>query len=239
MTTFFATRGLLAATATLFLLNSAALAADATVDTVPAASAWDVAFGVGFTSDYVSRGFTQTNGAPAAQPWAEFRPNDFFYLGYWGSNVDDGTTATWENDLSVGIRPTLGAFNFDFGYTRYIYNDSAFADPSGEFYGKASVSPVEPVTVGASLFYDPDARNTYVEANGSYSLPHDLSLSGAVGVQAYGDGSDSVPSWNAGVSWNPEKWVTLDARYQAGPTADKFVVTVSFQSSLRALGLIH
>src|SRR5665213_1637223 len=169
VTTFFASRGLLAAAAAILLTNGsalaadisgAALAADAAPAPVPAASMWDLAFGVGFTSDYISRGFTQTNGGAAVQPWAELSYNDCVYVGYWGSNVDDGTTATWENDLSIGIRPKLGAFNFDFGYTRYIYNDSAFAEPSGELSGKVSVSPADPVTVGAALFYDPEAEHT-------------------------------------------------------------------------------
>jgi uncharacterized protein (TIGR02001 family) len=231
-------RLLLASAAVILMANGPVRAADesaAATDT----QKWDVAFGVTFTTDYISRGFTQTNGGAAVQPWAELTVHDFFYMGYWGSNVDDGSVSTWENDLSIGVRPSLGPFDFDFGYVRYIYNDSAFADPSGEIYGKVSMSPVDPVTVGGSLFYDPDAKNTYVEANGSVDLPHDISLSAAVGVQSYGDGSSSVTSWNAGASWSPYEWVTFDARYHGGPTANKFLVSLSLQSSLSALGAIH
>ncbi len=180
---------------------------------------------------------TQTDGNAAVQPWAELTVHDIFYLGYWGSNVSSVVTGgSWEHDFSIGVRPSLGPVDFDFGYVRYVYDTG---DCCGEAYAKASFSPADPLTIGGSVYYDPDSRNVYLEGNGSIDLPHDISLSAAVGVQSYGDGSSSDTSWNAGASWSPYDWVTLDGRYYGGPTANKFVVALSFQSSLSELGLIH
>jgi len=41
--------------------------------------------------------------------------------------------------------------------------------------------------------------------------------------------------WNVGVSWNPTEPVTLDARYQAGPTADRLVLTLSLATTVNSL----
>ncbi len=68
------------------VLSTAALAADAADGSAADEGAWDVAFGVTLTSDYVGRGISQTAGGPAVQPWAEFTVG-WFYAGYWGSNV--------------------------------------------------------------------------------------------------------------------------------------------------------
>jgi hypothetical protein len=105
---------------------------------------WDLLFGVTATSQYISRGIAQSTGA-AIQPWAELDVNSF-YLGYWGSNVSPSllSGAHFENDLSVGWRPTHGPLTFDFGYVRYVYDVSSI--DYGEVYGKVSVNPVQPLT---------------------------------------------------------------------------------------------
>lgn len=229
--------GIAASAVAAVLAGTSAQAADltygaATPTPPPAAveTMFDVAFGVTFTSDYISRGYSATDHGAAVQPWWE-ADYGMFYLGYWGSNI----VGDWENDLSIGIRPTWGPVNFDFGYVRYLYSHSS---DYGELYAKASISPVEPLTIGGAFYYDPDSENNYVEANASVSLPHDLSASAALGFTNYsGGGSDT--SWNAGLSYSPTDWVKLDGRYYGGPDADKFVVSVSFQSSLKKIGILH
>jgi uncharacterized protein (TIGR02001 family) len=227
------TKALLFAAATAGLLaNAPVWAADASAPLVSDTHEWDIAFGVTFTSDYISRGYTQTDHGAAIQPWAELDIGKF-YFGYWGSNVSPVSVgANWEHDLSIGIRPSLGPVDFDFGYVRYIYDNG---DCCGELYAKASFSPIEPVTVGGAVFYDPDASATYVEGNGSIDLHNNISASAAVG---YSNGSGAT-SWNAGLSWAPQEWVKLDGRYYGGPEANRFVVSLSLQSSAKALGLIH
>ncbi len=218
----------IASVAALLVVAAPANAADKTADQSAMESMFDVAFGVGVTSDYISRGYTQTDHKPAIQPWVEL-DYGMFYAGYWGSNVAGGD---WEHDLSIGLRPEVGPVSFDFGYVRYLYNSG---DCCGELYAKASASPADPLTLGASIFFDPGQSNTYVEGNAAIDLPHNISLSAAAGVQTYGNGDPSDFSWNAGASWSPFDWLTADLRYYGGPMADRVVLSLSVESSLSAL----
>lgn len=224
------------------VLSSAALAADAPDLTVPAPaeSDWDIAFGVTLTSDYIARGNTQTNYGPAIQPWVEFDYN-IFYAGYWGSNVSPvslGSAATWESDFSVGIRPELGPFKFDLGHVWYVYNDPT--SNGSEAYIKASVSPIEMLTIGGAFYYGTGGGIvgwTYTEANASVDLTHGFSTSAAVGW--VGGAASPYTTWNAGLTWKPADPLSIDVRYHAGPTANKVMVSASISSSLKGIGWLH
>ena len=98
----------IASVAGLLVVGAPALAADKTADQSAVESRFDVAFGVTATSDYISRGYTQSDG-PAIQPWVEL-DYGMFYAGYWGSNVSPAllSGASWEHDLSIGLRPEVG-----------------------------------------------------------------------------------------------------------------------------------
>src|SRR5262249_3846187 len=133
--------------------------------------------------------------------------------------------------LSIGVRPTLGPLTLDVGYVRYVYDVSTI--DFGEVYGKATINPIMPLTIGASVFYSPDFATTYVEGNAKVSLIDKWSASGAVGSQ------DGTMSWNAGVTYAPFDFLSFDARYHSGPTANKFVVGVSFSTSLQAVTSGH
>jgi uncharacterized protein (TIGR02001 family) len=184
---------------------------------------WELLFGLTATSEYITRGLSQSSG-PAFQPWAELDIGPL-YLGYWGSNTDPSKTpGSWEHDLSVGVRFAPGPIALDLGYIRYVYDTG---DCCGEIYGKASINPIKPLTLGAAIFYNPDGPFTYIEGNGKLMLTNQFSLSGAVGSQ------DGTGSWNAGLSYAVNDSITLDGRYHAGPTSDKFVVSIAFSTSLK------
>jgi uncharacterized protein (TIGR02001 family) len=179
-------------------------------------SMFDVAFGATLTSDYMSRGTTQTDGGPAIQGYIE---GDYagFYVGGFISNVDYGFDDT-EIDAQVGWRPELGDFGFDFGYIHYFYIIDTGSN-YGEFYAQTSYSANDWLTVGGKVYYAPDYVQTdtsavYGEGNAEVALPWDFSLSGALGYQdfeeAYGS---SYWTWNAGVSWTWRDAITLDVRY--------------------------
>ena len=89
-----------------------------------------------FTTDYVFRGISQTQGNPAAQ--AEFDATyGIFYAGIWGSNIDFGGTGfgqespPLEIDYYAGITPSWQGIDFDIAGLYYTY-PSAF-DPGGNF----------------------------------------------------------------------------------------------------------
>ena len=207
-------------------------------DSADPSSPFDVSFGVAFKSDSVVQGRSQTSGKPAVQPWTEISVNDLFYAGYSGSNVDNGTIAGWENDLSAGIRPKLGPVDFDFGYTRYTYTNG-FADQRGELHGRASVSLFKQLTVGGEFDYDPEPSDTYVVSNAAIDLTNGFSVSGALGLKSFGDGTPSEISWDGGTSWSPKDWATFDLRYYGGPEAGRVVLSLSLSTSASDLGIFH
>ena len=74
---------------------------------------FDVAFGVALTSDYVSRGITNSNSRPAIQgyiePSVELPNIGTAYINVWSSNVDYGEGFEGaEIDVAGGIRPQFG-----------------------------------------------------------------------------------------------------------------------------------
>lgn len=88
-------------------------------------SPWDVAFGASIMSNYVFRGITQSNknGSVAAyfEPRYNINPNLQLYAGVAGESISFTNRAAAEIDVYAGIRPTFGAFAFDFGVWGYLY----------------------------------------------------------------------------------------------------------------------
>jgi hypothetical protein len=107
-----------------------ALAADLMYKKAPAPpppppSMFDIAFGAAVMTDYNFRGISQSDRGPSVSAYFEPRlkltPNIEFYAGIGGLSVKLPTDPTAEFDLYAGIRPTLGPFNFDFGFMYYYY----------------------------------------------------------------------------------------------------------------------
>jgi uncharacterized protein (TIGR02001 family) len=194
--------------------------AEAAAAAEPADPAWefDVTFGAALTSDYLFRGITQTDHEPALQPYIE--PSyGIFYAGVWASNVDyDMPEPDVEVDLYLGMRPTLGPVEADFGFLHYLYPGASDGNYS-EVKAAASMSPTDLVTLGGEIAYAWDyaqtgGDSTYLEGNAALSLPHDLSVSAALGYQMYGSdaGLSDYLTWNVGASYT-WKAATFDLRY--------------------------
>src|SRR5947199_7709641 len=116
--------------ATLAMTAGSSLAADMAVKAVkaPAVAAfepWDFAFGSAIMNDYIFRGITQSNHKPSVAAYFEPRYNvskDLqFYVGVSGESISFPNRAAAEIDVYGGIRPTFGAFAFDFGLWGYFY----------------------------------------------------------------------------------------------------------------------
>lgn len=201
------------------------------------ASAQDakVAFNVGVTSDYVFRGYSQTNEDPAIQGGVDLTAGSF-YAGAWASNVDFGDDTDAEVDVYGGYRTEAGGFALDFGVIGYLYA----GEPDGADYNyaefKAAASrAVGPATFGAAVYYSPDffgaadKEATYAEVNAAFSPAPKWTISGAVGQQ-WLDVSDDYLTWNAGVGYALSDNLSADARYydtdvDGVPAAeDRFVV---------------
>ena len=199
--------------------SCAAVAAALVTLAAGSASAQDaeVAFNATIASDYVFRGFSQTDEDPAFQAGVDLTAGGF-YAGAWASNVDFGDDTKAEFDVYGGYRTEVSGFALDVGVVGYLYLD----EPSSVEYNyveyKAAVSrAIGPVNAGAVVYYSPDFfgaddEAVYVEANLGYSVSDKVSVSGAVGHQSL-DVSDDYITWNAGVSYAISDVYTVDLRY--------------------------
>jgi hypothetical protein len=130
----------LAMTAGTALTAGSAFAADMPVKAVKAPppapfDPWDLAFGSAIMNDYVFRGVTQSNHQPSVAAYFEPRYNvnkDLqLYIGSSFESISFPNRAAAETDIYGGIRPTFGAFAFDFGLFGYLY-------PGGTCYNAAA-----------------------------------------------------------------------------------------------------
>lgn len=174
-------------------LLSAAAAAGAVLTFAGVAHAETTVTGnVAFTSDYMFRGLSQTDG-PAVQGGLDVAI-DQFYVGTWGSNVNFNNNV--EMDLYAGFKPTVGPVALDLGVIGYLYPG---ADPSptfnyAEFYAKGTITPAEGFSLGGAVYYSPEFTGEtgdawYSEANAAFAASDALSFSGAIGYQ-YVEGFD-------------------------------------------------
>lgn len=174
-------------------------------------------FNAGVVSDYVYRGFSQSDGDAAVQGGIDFTYGQF-YAGTWASTVEfgDGTDLEW--DFYAGITGSAGGLDYDFGATYFYYVGA----PGGADYDmvefKAAASRTfDALTLGGSIYYSPDffgadESATYIEASVGYELNDKWSLSAGVGRQFLDVGTD-YNSWNVGVGYALTEIVSLDARY--------------------------
>ena len=192
----------------------------------------EIAWNVGVASDYVFRGYSQTDGNAQVFGGVDATLGNF-YAGSWVSNVDfvDGTDV--ELDLYGGYSSEIEGFEVDFGFAGYLYPSQP--DGSGYDYAelKADISrAIGPVSLGTSLSWSPDyfgddESATYVEANAAIALADGWEVSGAVGHQAL-DVSGDYSTWNLGVGYSLTEKVLIDVRYSDtdldDPLADGRVV---------------
>ena len=118
-----------------------ALAADAPA-TPPAVTA-----NVGFVTNYLYRGISQTGGKPAIQGGFDYAHASGFYAGVWGSNIswlfEEGyvnSSGSLELDTYFGFKNSFATdFSYDVGFLRYNYPGNYLAGATkadtNEIYG--------------------------------------------------------------------------------------------------------
>ena len=214
--------------------------ADEAATTRPA-SPWDIAFGVGVYSDYVSRGISQSNHRPSANVYFEprYNVNDNLqlYVSVVGWSIALPNRGSTELDLYAGFRPTVGKISFDLGAWYYYYPGgqcfNSLLDANGHtFGGDCYLNGVMPISGNVSK-----ARASYIEyfakvawtpndgfglGGGVYYDPN-WAQTGANGLYAAGNIKVSAPS-----AWMPKGanlYVSAEVgRYWFGVT-DSFYCT--------------
>ncbi|MBF0623161.1 MAG: hypothetical protein HQL54_14685 [Magnetococcales bacterium] len=160
------------------------------------------------TSNYITRGFTQTHDRPAIQGEIGAMHDLGFYAGIWASNVrlvtDDGAVA--EVDYYGGYSKTLeNGFMFDLGYAYYDYpgSDEALEYGFGEYYLQLGYTlpeqaPLSGLGLRVKYLYTPDYYGStasesasYVDSRLNYRLPYEIGLGAHLGY-SFGEYFDNV-----------------------------------------------
>ncbi len=204
--------------------TAVAMALGLTVLASPAAAA-DPEFSanVGVVTDYVFRGFSQTDENPAVQGGVDMTVGNF-YAGVWGSTIDFGDDSPAEVDIYGGYRTEALGFAWDFGVVGYLY-PSAEADNYDFVEFKVGASRAfGDVTLGGAVFYSPqffgiDEEAYYYELNGAVPIADKWTVSAAIGRQTL-DVSDDYATWNVGVVYAFDDNISFDVRYHDTDTSD-------------------
>ena len=196
--------------------GSLALAGAAQAQDEPA---FKPAFNIGVQSDYVFRGFSQTDEDPSVFGGVDLTLGSIGYVGVWASNVDFGNGTDAEVDVYAGIKPALGPVTLDLGVIYYGYIDSPSGSGQAYWEGKVAASfAAGPATLGVAAYYSPDFFGSvddalYYEANAAIPIPNSkFSVSGAIGRQEL-EGPGDYTVWNAGVGFALTDHVGIDVRY--------------------------
>lgn len=144
------------------------------------ASAQSLSFGATLTSDYISRGVSQTGHDPAFQPWIEYESNGW-YAGLWASNVAFAPDNV-EIDLYGGYRWAMNATSLDVGYARYFYDSTG--DASGELYLLVEQGLGETAAINGGIYLGHSGGLTINDAHIGFSasLMPNLTASTTFGV---------------------------------------------------------
>ena len=179
----------------------------------------EVSANIGFTSNYLWRGVSQTADDAAVQGGVDYSHDSGFYAGTWVSNVDFGDGTSYEMDLYAGFAGEFGdGFGYDVGYLYYGYPDSPGSISFGELYGSLSwqwltVGYAHFIHAGNDVAVDglDDEDYGYLTADVSVPLSDTLSLDFHYG---YNNG-DVISSWFGSDSYS-DYHVALTAATKMG-----------------------
>jgi len=167
-------------------IATAVLAASTVASTAAMA---ELSGNVGFTSNYLWRGVTQTNDRSAISGGIDYANESGFYAGTWVSNLDGGQ---YEQDLYAGYGFTAGTVDLDAGYIKYTYPVGAAQSDFDELYVNASYQ-----NFGAGIAYTlnyedatvTDENDIYIYLSAEFEVEKGLTL----GV-LYGDYDYDAPA---------------------------------------------
>lgn len=204
-------RGLAAAT----LAVASFLSTSAHAQDEEAASPVTVTGSVGVVTDYRFRGVSLSGGNPAIQGGITVTHNSGFYVGTWGSSIDDGDTGLYgdvELDLFAGWSGSLSdAVGLDVGVLYYAYptNDAGAEAEYFEPYATLSstLGPVQ-AKLGVAYAWDQDGLggndNLYVFTKLAAGIPNTpITLNAALG---YTDGVLAPPIYGGTIDDNGFDW---------------------------------
>ncbi len=176
---------------------------------------------VAMTTDYVFRGISQTDNAPAIQGGFDWAHDSGFYVGTWASNVDFGESI--ELDVYGGFGGDFNGISYDIGGLYYLYPGSADDGAELDFfelYGSLGYD-FEIIAVGADIAWSPDYTTEsgdafYFGGTASIPLPFGFGLDGGFHRQTIDKnsvfGTPDYNTWDVGLTYTLLGF-DLDLRY--------------------------
>jgi len=208
-------------------MKSIYVAAAALAMTSGIASAQESQFGsfsgsVTATTDYVFRGYSQSDEHPAFQPALNWVSESGVHINLWASNIDfnDGGDADIEVDVTLGYAgSTEGGLNYDFGAIYYAYPGTAGAKNYDYWEGYTTLSyDTGVMTVNGAVYYSPDFFGGIddaiaLQAGASTGIAENLTFDAFLGTQMIkkAAGSDYL-YWSAGLTYS-FPWFDANIRY--------------------------
>jgi uncharacterized protein (TIGR02001 family) len=142
----------------------------------------DVNGSIGYSSDYMWRGATQSAGASSLNAGIELDSNGFF-VGAWVGEVDFGDEATQERDLYLGYNlGVMDNLDVQLGVIQYRYDKGDY-DTVEEGFVKVGYN-----SLTLSYFLDTDTENDY--AHISYDLWFVNGVDASIGYGYHGEDDD-------------------------------------------------
>lgn len=217
---------------TTVLLASVATPALAEEETEESTSSITVSGNAALTSDYRFRGLSFSDGDIAVQGGIDVAHDSGFYIGTWGSSIEDSATfghteidlyGGWSGEVTDGI-------NLDVGLLYYFYpnGQDGAAGPSDYFEPYASISstlgPVE-LTTGVAYAWSQsslgNSDNIYIYTGASAGIPGTpISLNANIGINegSLGNpagilGVEDYIDWKLGADWAVTENLTASIAY--------------------------
>ncbi len=200
-------------------------------------SAHTVTANVGFVSNYLYRGISQTGAKPAIQGGFDYAHTSGLYAGAWGSNVSwvPASSASLELDTYFGFKNSLaGDLSYDVGFLRYnypgVYASTTTKADTNEIYGAISwkwATAKYSYSLG-DTFGVPDASGTsYMELNVSYAMADSgITLGAHYGKQTY---KGSSAKYNTAIAAGTPTY--SDYKLSASKDISGYVVGLAYSST--------
>ena len=210
----------------------AAVLATGTMFTTVAQAA-SIEANVGFTTDYIWRGFTQNSGDTSFSGGVDMSTDSGFYVGTWVGDITwDG--ASYELDVYGGYAGEAGAMSYDVGYIQYMYPDKTTDADFGEVYVTLGTGPVS-----VSYYYEVDnddgsvdsGDNTYLSLDYGMDLSDDWGLGLHYGIYDVDANADESIDMSLTLSKGDFSFSIIETDDIAGPDDDDTRAVISYGMS--------